>query len=245
MPWSPRSPGTTRGWRTWPPPISPRSAPCSRRGRISWAACRSGGSWRSRWPSSCSHPARKSRCWPCSTRRLPGPPRRSRCSRRLAGHLGNLRRFGPGYVREKLGQRMGDLRLNLRRRLPAREESASQILADEDRLRHLLGETAARYDLRAYPGRITLFALAHRDGMSDSLFDPALVDIDPQLGWGRIAAGGVEVHELPGEHSQHLPGAARAVAGREADGLPGGEPGGPPRRDRGRRARPCRHRRRP
>ena len=52
-------------------------------------------------------------------------------------------------------------------------------------------ETAAQYDLRTYPGRIALFALAERDGMSDSLFDPALVDIDPQLGWGpRRGRGG-------------------------------------------------------
>jgi thioesterase domain-containing protein len=120
--------------------------------------------------------------------------------RRLAGHLDNVRRFGPGYVRKKLGRRMGDLRRTLRRRLAASRDSASQILADEDRLRHLLGETAARYDLRAYAGRITLFSLASRDGMSDSLFDPAVVEIDPQLGWGHIAAGGVEVHEVPGEH---------------------------------------------
>ena len=54
--------------------------------------------------------------------------------------------------------------------------------------------------MRTYPGRATLFVLAERDGMSDSLFDPALGKIDPQLGWGRIAAGGVEVHEVPGEH---------------------------------------------
>ncbi len=120
--------------------------------------------------------------------------------RRLAGHLGNLLRFGPQYVRKKLAHRVRHFQQNLRRRLPAREEPASQILGDEDRLRQLLGGTAARYDLRDYPGRITLVSLAHRDGSGDSLFDPALVDIDPQLGWGRIAAGGVEVHEVPGEH---------------------------------------------
>ena len=92
---------TTRGWRTWPPPISRRSGPCSRKGRISWAACRSGGSWRSRWPSSCAHPARKSRSWPCSTRRPPGPSRRSRSSRGWPAICSNLRRFGLGYLREE------------------------------------------------------------------------------------------------------------------------------------------------
>jgi thioesterase domain-containing protein len=115
--------------------------------------------------------------------------------KRVAGHLGNLRRFGSAYVRRKVGRRLGGLRRN---RGPS-EESASGILADEDRLRHLLGTTAAQYDLRTYPGRVALFALAERDGMSDSLFDPALDDIEPDLGWGRVAPG-LEVQEVPGEH---------------------------------------------
>ena len=160
--------------------------------------------------------------------------------KKLAGYLHNVRRFGPGYIREKLGQRMGDLRLNLRRRLRAPEESATQILADEVRLRHLLGETAARYDLRAYPGRITLFALAHRDGMSDSLFDPALFDVDPQLGWGRLAAGGVEVHELPGEHlSIFQEPHVRSLAEKLTACLEASRRAAPCA-DRGRRARPRR-----
>ena len=37
--------------------------------------------------------------------------------------------------------------------------------------------------------------------MSDSLFDPAIGAIDPQLGWGRLAPGKVEVYELTGEHT--------------------------------------------
>jgi thioesterase domain-containing protein len=52
-------------------------------------------------------------------------------------------------------------------------------------------------------GGIVLFEMAQQlcaVGMSDSLFDPALGDIDPQLGWGRVVAGGVEVYEVAGEH---------------------------------------------
>jgi thioesterase domain-containing protein len=54
--------------------------------------------------------------------------------------------------------------------------------------------------VRPYPGRTALFALAQRDGMTDSLYDPLVGEIDPQLGWGPIAAGGVDVQELPGGH---------------------------------------------
>jgi thioesterase domain-containing protein len=114
--------------------------------------------------------------------------------KRLAGHLANLRRFGLGYVRTKVRRR-------LRRRPGLREDSASQILADAERLRQLFGELAASYDLRAYPGRITLFVLAERGSMGDTLFDPALEEIDPHLGWGRIAPGRVELQEVPGGHT--------------------------------------------
>ena len=36
--------------------------------------------------------------------------------------------------------------------------------------------------------------------LNGSLFDPALGDIDPLLGWGSLAADGVERYELEGEH---------------------------------------------
>ena len=36
--------------------------------------------------------------------------------------------------------------------------------------------------------------------MSDSLFDPALDEIVPDLGWGRLAPGRLSVHGVPGEH---------------------------------------------
>jgi thioesterase domain-containing protein/acyl carrier protein len=119
---------------------------------------------------------------------------------RLAGHLSNLGRFGFGYLRDKVGRRLKDIPRRLRARIRPSKESETEILADEDRLRHLFTATADAYDYRPYPGRITLFALASRDAMSDSLFDPALGDIDPELGWGRLAAGRVDVQELPGEH---------------------------------------------
>jgi thioesterase domain-containing protein len=114
---------------------------------------------------------------------------------RFVGHLKNVRRFGLGYLRKKVRGRLARLR-----DLVPGQDAVSRILADKDRLRHRLGETAAKYDIRAYPGRITLFALAERDGMRDSLFDPAVHDIDPLLGWGRVAPGRVEVHEVLGGH---------------------------------------------
>ena len=119
---------------------------------------------------------------------------------RLAGHLINLRRFGFRYVQKKLGRRLKSLQGIVAHRRGPPADSQSDIIANTDQLRRVFSTTADQYELRSYPGRAALFMLTERDGMSDSLFDPALGDIDPQLGWGRVVAGGVEVYELPGEH---------------------------------------------
>ena len=48
-----------------------------------------------------------------------------------------------------------------------------------------------QYRPQPYPGRLTLFRAAVRGaGEGD----------DPTLGWGQLAAGGVEIHEVPGSH---------------------------------------------
>jgi thioesterase domain-containing protein/acyl carrier protein len=120
---------------------------------------------------------------------------------RLIGHLSNVCRFGFRYLGTRIGRRLQALWRTLRSPRNQAPESMTQIIADQDRLRHLLSSTADEYKLYPYPGRITLFVLAERDGMSDSLFDPAIGVIDPQLGWGRLAPGKVDVYEVTGEHT--------------------------------------------
>ena len=48
------------------------------------------------------------------------------------------------------------------------------------------------YALHRYPGRITLFKASQELGETSA---------DPTLGWSRWAAGGVEVHVVPGNHA--------------------------------------------
>ncbi len=48
------------------------------------------------------------------------------------------------------------------------------------------------YVPKVYPGRITVFRASER---------PPGYYTDPQLGWGEIAAGGVEIYDVPGHHS--------------------------------------------
>jgi thioesterase domain-containing protein len=47
------------------------------------------------------------------------------------------------------------------------------------------------YTPRPYPGRVTLFR---------ARVQPLLGGHRPDLGWGELAGGGVEVHVIPGNH---------------------------------------------
>jgi amino acid adenylation domain-containing protein len=49
----------------------------------------------------------------------------------------------------------------------------------------------SRYEPRPYPGRVTLFRARTR---------PLFHSFEADLGWSRVAQGGVEVHNLPGHH---------------------------------------------
>ena len=53
----------------------------------------------------------------------------------------------------------------------------------------------ARYRPRRYPGRLTLF-------VSDQASDAA--DGDPTFGWASLAAGGIALHRLAGDHASIL-----------------------------------------
>jgi len=48
-----------------------------------------------------------------------------------------------------------------------------------------------RYSPRVYPGRVTLFRAREQ---------PERYGRDPQLGWGGMAAGGLDIHDVPGDH---------------------------------------------
>jgi amino acid adenylation domain-containing protein len=51
------------------------------------------------------------------------------------------------------------------------------------------------YEIRPYPGMITLFRAEEQ---------PVGLRADPYLGWGPLAASGVDVYEVPGSHEGHL-----------------------------------------
>ena len=54
-----------------------------------------------------------------------------------------------------------------------------------------------RYKFMSFSGRIDLFRAEHQP--PSDLFEE-----DPLLGWSGMAAGGIEVHQLPGHHCMYL-----------------------------------------
>ncbi len=58
-----------------------------------------------------------------------------------------------------------------------------------------------RYKLQAYPGKITLMRAADRGYLGMELLG---THEDAVLGWGDLAGGGLEIHDVPGEHGNVL-----------------------------------------
>ncbi len=107
---------------------------------------------------------------------------------RVSIHLGNLLRLKPKekltYIQKKLNRRFySDHKQPLPKvhYISPLQEAHEQ--ADED------------YVPQVYPGRAILFrAIDPFEGWLD------WCSVDPELGWGKLVAGGLEVHEVPGNH---------------------------------------------
>ncbi|ELR96360.1 condensation domain-containing protein [Gloeocapsa sp. PCC 73106] len=112
---------------------------------------------------------------------------------RLVGHLQNLWDFGFSYIPNKILKTRNKQLSKLARLLGLKvvERSSYRLEAVK---------SAKKYRFCPYDGSITLFALKDRSAMTDSLFDPKLGNVDPLLGWGKVAKGGVDAYYFLGEH---------------------------------------------
>ena len=72
------------------------------------------------------------------------------------------------------------------------EDTAQQTSEDYDRwLLNYLQELTAKYEPGTYGGVVTLFR---------SKKEPTGLFFDPEAGWGRFAAAGVNLHMVSGDH---------------------------------------------
>jgi amino acid adenylation domain-containing protein len=82
--------------------------------------------------------------------------------------------------------------------------AGSSLLTWLDRVTIANHQAADAYVAQPYPGRVILFRASDTGEESESAFEP---NDDPFNGWSELALGGIQVHDVPGDHN--------AVLGRE------------------------------
>ncbi|HEY6376807.1 MAG TPA: amino acid adenylation domain-containing protein, partial [Edaphobacter sp.] len=138
----------------------------------------------------------------------PGSVQRVGTTEKLRGFGQRLRDQGVPYLVRKAVLKGDDWRQRLVKR--GRDvASYCHRLAGSDlpvRLRYYQVQeahlrTMARYNIQKYPGKITLMRAVERGYLGMELLGTRE---DPVLGWGALAGGGLEIHDVPGEHGNVL-----------------------------------------
>jgi len=106
----------------------------------------------------------------------------NRLVHRVDRHMGNVLLLGPkeglSYIKERLNMIPRKLSRGIGLPLPLPRRAISNAMR----------QAALNYNPRVYQGRVTLFRAANFAGYCR----------DPQFGWGKLAAGGLEIHVVPG-----------------------------------------------
>ncbi len=120
---------------------------------------------------------------------VPGTMKKMPTSKRLSYNLNQFLKVGPAYllkyVTERLAQKYGNIALNNK----FLRIKSLQYLVSQAAYFKFVAEYAVRYVPQVYLGRITLLMASDR----------AFLD-EPKLGWTKLAGGGLEIHEIPGDH---------------------------------------------
>jgi aspartate racemase len=123
--------------------------------------------------------------------------------KRALGFLSNLLEFGPAYGLKKVNDLSKKLQRIYYKFFHANGLRGSNNTGYET-FQEAYGEAQTQYVPQAYSGRITLFVSSMQTMVSDSWYDPKLVDIDSKFGWGALAVGGLDIYEVPGGHLSML-----------------------------------------
>ncbi|MEH1768063.1 MAG: amino acid adenylation domain-containing protein [Nostoc sp.] len=120
---------------------------------------------------------------------VPSTIKKGSVSKSLSYNLNQLLKIGPAYLLkygiERLSKKYGNFALkNKFIRI-----KKLQYLVSQAAYFKLVKEYATKYIPQPYLGRITLFMA------SDRRFQD-----EPELGWTKLANGGLEIHEIPGDH---------------------------------------------
>jgi acyl transferase domain-containing protein/thioesterase domain-containing protein len=138
----------------------------------------------------------------------PGSTQKVSSTEKLHGFRQRLRERGIPYLMRKIVLKGDHWRKQMLKRLKDAECFCFRIIRRElpPGLRYYLTErahwNAARsYTAQKYPGKITLLRAVDRGYLGMELLGTREA---PGLGWGGLAAGGLEIHEVSGEHGNML-----------------------------------------
>ncbi len=110
----------------------------------------------------------------------------------LSGHLSTLSRLEPqAKLRYVLDKVLDKVQRRTQQRIKAATDTGTS------HIKEALGQALRNYVTQVYPGCVTLF----RASMGLYRW------YDPQLGWGEVAAGGLEIYVVPGHHGHETTGA--------------------------------------
>ncbi|MDP8963997.1 MAG: thioesterase domain-containing protein, partial [Cyanobacteriota bacterium] len=126
-------------------------------------------------------------------------PRTERVSR----HLKNFVQKGPSYALEKVAPKIDSSKKQLLSIISKNYGKVDQgserslqryvtEVATNDIRQQIREQAANNYVPHPYPGKVVLFRAMDRSGFE--------AYSDAQWGWGSLAAGGLEVHHVPGDH---------------------------------------------
>jgi aspartate racemase len=115
---------------------------------------------------------------------------------RIRYHLRQTLKLGPAYVLKQVQQKSQKLKEKVMRIYGKfyLEQGNTAPHALEYFARREISDQAHRdYVPQVYPGRVILFKATDRAEAATFYFDP-------DLGWGKLAAGGLDIYEVPGNH---------------------------------------------
>jgi thioesterase domain-containing protein len=127
----------------------------------------------------------------------PGAVQQLLARQRISAHWDKFLQLGPTYILEKTIKRFNDqLNHSLKGICCKFYMSIGQPLPNnlqDFTVEQENQEAASNYVPQAYPGRVTLFQAMDKIAGVSSYHDPL-------LGWGELAVGGLEIHEIPSNH---------------------------------------------
>jgi aspartate racemase len=135
---------------------------------------------------------------------VPGSAGHVKATAQLSTFWRNFRRQGVDYVAHKALLKRDYWRRLLRERIQGVTCACYRLAGRDlpaDLRYYLVGEAHTRammrYNIRTYPGKITLMRVQERDEVLSK-------HEDPNLGWGSFAGGALEILDVPSDHTGML-----------------------------------------